>query len=271
MALELRGYLGFTDHKYIQFVMNKGQSLAEPPPVALRDATEAEAGRLTGEVLRLGHHADEAHLALIAPYIRGERDPRLLAALGLDERLAGHDDRARKFLESAAQSKVVRPRAYLELARMRYAAARAAAGEDGKLTPAQVADVLGPLTTARSQPPPMAELYELIAEVWSGSAQPPTREELKVVNQGVLLFPRRPMLLARAADLNLRHGDPEDARSIITHALGILPNSPARIVMEQLREELPPPPPPPPPPAPAPAAGPATKALPVSAVAPKNR
>ena len=253
MALELRGYLDFTDHKYIQFTAKKGQALPEPPPAALREATEAEVGRITGETLRLGGHGDAAHLALIAPYIRGAREPQLLAALGLDERIAGHDDRAQKFLEAAAQAEVVRPRAYLELARLRFAAAKAADGAD--LTPAQVAAVLAPLAAARSQPPPMAEVFELTTEVWAHSARPPTRDDLAVINQGVGFFPRRALLLARAAELNLRHGDPETARKIIIHALRIVPASPARLALEQLRDELPPPPmPPPTPPAPAPAA-----------------
>ncbi len=242
MESELRAYLGFTDHKWIQMVMNKGQSLAEPPPVVLRDATEAESGRILGEVLRFGGHGIEAHLALIAPYIRGAREPQLLAALGLDERAAGHDERAIKFLESAARAQVTRPRAYLELARLRYEAAQAPDSAGGALTPAQVTSVLAPLATARNQPPPMAEIYELTAEVWAHSAQPPTRADLKVINQGVVTFPRRPLLLVHAADLNLRYGDPEDARRIVLHALSFLPNSPARMAIEQVRDELPPPP-----------------------------
>ncbi len=246
METELRGYLGFTDHKYIQMRAKKGQSLPDPPAVDLRDATEAEAGRITGGALRLGGHTTEAHLALIAPYIRGSRDPQLLAALGLDERLSEHDDRARKFLEAAASAKVVRPRAYLELARLRYAAIKPP-GDDGgqpKLTRAQVADVLAPLAVGRTQPPPLAEMYELTAEVWSHSAQPPTRADLAVINHGVTIFSRRPLLLARAADLNLHYGDPGDARKIIEFGLRVLPNSGERMVLEQLRDELPEPPPP---------------------------
>lgn len=264
MALELRGYLGFTDHKYMQFTAKKGQALPTPPPVALRDATEAETGRLTGEVLRLGGHGDEAHLALIAPYIRGSRDAPLLAALGLDERLAGHDDRAKKFLAAAAQAKVVCPRVYLELARLRYDALKADAWAGEGLTPAQVADVLAPLAVARSQPPPMAEVYELAAEVWSHSAQPPTRADLTVITEGAQLFRQRPLLLARAADLNLHHGEPEVARRIIAYGVRVLPeNSPARLALEQLRDELPPTPEPATPPP-----GVVPPALPTAAVKP---
>jgi hypothetical protein len=230
--------------------MKKGKELAEPPPVVPRDASEAESGRITGNVLRLGGRGEEAHLALIAPYIRGAREPQLLAALGLDERIAGHDDRAKKFLEAAVAAQVVRPRAYLELARLRYEAAKPKDEGEISLTPAQVGEIVALLGTARTQPPPLAEIYEFAAEVWAHSATPPKREDLKLINQGVMLFPKRPVLLARAADLNLRHGDPEDARQIITYALQVLPNSPARVAMEQMRDELPPEPPKP---APAPA------------------
>jgi hypothetical protein len=256
MEQELRAYLGFTDHKWIQLELKKGQELAEPPPVTPREASEAEAGRIVGNVLGLGGHGDEAHLALIAPYIRGQRDPQLLAALGLDERAAGHDERARKFLEAATHANVVRPRAYLELARLRYEAVQpgAEAAEKPALTPQQVSSILAPLAVARTQPPPLADVYEFTAEVWAHSAQPPKRDDLKPINQGVMLFPKRAVLLARAADLDLRFGDPEDARKIIVYGLSVLPNSPARVALAQLRDALPPEPPKPAtPPAPAPA------------------
>lgn len=40
MALELRGYLEFTDHKYVQFSAKKGQALPDPRPFELRDAPD---------------------------------------------------------------------------------------------------------------------------------------------------------------------------------------------------------------------------------------
>jgi len=160
----------------------------------------------------------------------------------------------------------VRPRAYLELARLRYEAVKPAAEGEEKppLTPEQVTSILAPLLVAHTQPPPLADIYEFAAEVWGHSAQPPKRDDLKLINQGVMLFPKRAALLARAADLNLRHGDPEDARQIINYALEVLPNSPARVALEQMKEELPPEPP-----KPATAPAPATKKSP--ATAPKKR
>ena len=67
-----------------------------------------------------------------------------------------------------------------------------------------------------------------------------------MINQGVSIFSRRPLLLVRAADLNLRHGNPEDARKIIEYGLRVVPNSPARLALVSLQDELPPAPPPPP-------------------------
>src|SRR5262249_28448220 len=112
MELTIRGYVEYTTHKVAGVAAQKGQKLPEPPPFELRDATEAEVGRIKGDALRLAGHEDAAHLAMIAPYIRGERDPQLLAALGLQEKAAGDPARARKFLEAASQGNAVRPRAY---------------------------------------------------------------------------------------------------------------------------------------------------------------
>lgn len=196
MGLELRGYIDFTDYKSMQYTAKKGQSLPEPPPFTLRDATESEAGRIVGEVLRFGGHTEAARMALIAPYIRGERDPQLLAALGLAERLAGKNDRALKFLEAASTAKVERPRAYLELARLRYAEIGATAEAGQKLTEAQTTRALAPLLVARKQRPPMAQVYALMAEIWSRSERAPTRDEFLILVEGVQTFPRSmPLLL----------------------------------------------------------------------------
>src|SRR5688572_30044296 len=212
MALELRGYIDFTDHKYMQFAAKKGQSLPDPPPFDLRDAPDAVVGRIKGEALRLGGHDTDAQNTLIAPYIRGERDPRLLAALGLNEKLAGNDDRARKFLEAASTAKVDRARAYLELARLRPGEARAKPlGDNARLSDDQVASVLAPLFTARKTPPPMAEVYTLIAEVWSSSAMAPQVEHFDVVLEGVRVFPRDTTLVMAATMLAVKRGFPQRA------------------------------------------------------------
>ncbi len=233
MGLELRGYIDFTDYKSMQYTAKKGESLPDPPPFTLRDASEAESGRIVGEVLRFGGHAEDARMALIAPYIRGERDPQLLAALGLAERLSGKDDRARKFLEAAAKAKVERPRAYLELARLRYDETKDPSGAATKLTEAQVARSLEPLLIARKQRPPMAQVYGLIGEIWGRSAKAPTREEFMVVVEGVQTFPRSAPLVMQATMLAAQQNFPKEALALAKHGQKI-----ARTAAERSQFEL---------------------------------
>lgn len=252
MAIELRGYLQFTDYQYIRFKpKQKGRRLPAAPPVAVRDATDAEVGRLKGEVLRLAGHDDAAHLALIAPYIRGASDPRLLAALGLDELAAGREDRARKFLEAAARGGAVRARAYLELARLRYKAARAESAGAGVLTLKRFEAVMEPLAIARTQPPPQIGVYEMIARLWSESALPPTRQQLAVLTEGVQAFPRDANLLMQTIDLAAKNGFANDARALAERGARIFAaETAARERFTRQLEALPPPSP-----SPAPAAG----------------
>ena len=218
MALELRAYIDFTDYKSMQFVAKKGQALPDAPPFNLRDATDAESGRIVGEALRLARHTDEAHLALIAPYIRGERDARLLAALGLAERLEGKNARARIFLEAAAQAKVERPRAYFELARLNF---EEAASSDALFTDAQVARILAPLNNARQQRPPMVQVYGLLAAVWAQAARAPSIEEFATVIEGVQRFPRSAALVWRAAMLAAQRNFPTEALALARHGVKI--------------------------------------------------
>jgi hypothetical protein len=222
MGLTLRGYIGFTNYQAMQYTAKKGEELPAPPPVNLVDAPDAVVGRLKGEVLRLAGHGTAARNALIAPYVRGERDPRLLAALGLDEKLAGNDERARKFLEAAAAGKAVRARAWLELARLRFADAKAKpAAPGGKLTPAQLAPVIEALKTAQTQPPALAGVYALAAALWMASAAAPTRDQFAAVVRGVNLFPRDFNLLLQTTLLAVGRGFPAEARALAVHGVKI--------------------------------------------------
>lgn len=214
MELTIRGYIDVTSHKIAGIQAKKGQKLPEPPPFELREATQAEIGRIKGDAFRLAGHEDAAHLAMIAPYIRGERDPQLLAALGLQEKAAGDAAHARKFLEAAAQAKAVRPRAYLELARMRFADAAAHPAMGEKFSGAQTASVLTPLFTARSQPPPLAEVYEAIGEAWARSTVTPTAAHLAVLDEGVRMFPRDASLVYQDASLKAKAGLVPEAGSL---------------------------------------------------------
>ena len=241
MGTELRSYIQFTAYQSAEFRARKGQQIPEPPPFELRAATESEVGRLTGDVLHLAGREEAAHLALIAPYIHGERDPQLLAALGLHERARGDDARARKFLEAAAQARAVRARAYLELARLRLTEARAAGG--GQLNPEQMTSVLRPLFTARAQPPPLPEVYEFIADAWSRSAIAPTAANLGVLDEGVRMFPRDATLAYRDAALKVKIGLSAEAAVLVELGLRIATDGATREGFMALKAPLPPSPP----------------------------
>ncbi len=218
-----------------------GYQLTLPAPVAppafeLRDATAGEVSRIKGRLDRLeiayvrelyadypelvGKYMAQARRTLRRAYDQGDRDPALLAEIGLGECDAGADAAARPFLEAAAVAKVVRPRVYYELARIRYTAIRAA-GQADKLTTAEAGEVLQPLTTALRQVPALPEVYELIAEVWLRTEGRLNAAQLAVIDTGVRLFPHSIRLVSSAAILQDMHGNRERARALVAHGLTI--------------------------------------------------
>lgn len=217
MLAELRGYIQFTDYTKQGRRAPKGKGFAEIPPIQFKEATQSEVGRIKGEALLLAGREDAARLAMIAPYTRGERDPELLASLGLLERQSGKDERARKLLEAAFGTEpATRGRAHFELARLRFAdAATAPAGPDGKLSVAQAESVLSPLFAARVQPPPIAAGYETMADVWLASELKPNREQIGYLFEGVRQFPRRAALTYKSALVCAAHGFTEETRALI--------------------------------------------------------
>ena len=223
------------------------------PDYTLRPADEVEVARIRGEWERLEiafvktqfpaltqKYLDQARRTLMRPYDRGSRDPRLLAVIGLCEVDAGNDLAAREFLEdAAARTKTLRSRAWFELARLRFAAFRVQRADAGRgLTPDQASEVFTPLLATRQQEPPLPEVYELMAEVWTVCAQAPTRSQLAVLEEGVRTFPHRTELVYRTAELNVRHGFMDTARWLITLGLTLTPDPAERTRFESLRARV---------------------------------
>ncbi|HUR57955.1 MAG TPA: hypothetical protein VM029_09625, partial [Opitutaceae bacterium] len=181
----------------------------------------------------------QARRTLKRGYDRGERDPRLLAVLGLCESEAGDEVAAREYLEAAVRIGPVRPRANYELARLRLAEFKASpAGTGGRLSVSQTADVLRPLFAARADQPPLPEVYELIAEAWAHSESKPTRAHLAVLHEGVRLFPRRIELVLRGAELHLKHGYDDAATTLIDVAVLVADDDAARKRIAALQQQL---------------------------------
>jgi hypothetical protein len=161
------------------------------PDVELREPTTAELARIKGDLERLevgflketqpqiaAHYEAQARRTLRRAYDKGVRDPELLAVMGLCECDAGNDAVARPFLEAATKAGVVRPRAYYELARITYNALRAWDAE-AKFSAKDTAELLQLLFAARTQSPPLPEVYLLIASVWRWSEVAPQRAQCR--------------------------------------------------------------------------------------------
>ena len=238
MNKELRGYILHTKHKYQRYPLQKEDRFTAKS-IELREATPAEVAVIKGDALRLGGHHDTALAAYRSAYLRGAREPLLVAGMGLTESALNHADRARELLEPAVKAGVRRPSAYVELARLRLAEATAKPSANGKLGAAQVGAVLTPLFEARKQTPALPETYELIAAAWSQSAAAPTPENLAVLDEGIRTFPRNSALLYSAAQLYHQAGAPAIATSIAKLGLRFPADAEAKAKFEQLLASLP--------------------------------
>ncbi len=246
---QLTAYLPAAVRRTVHF---KPAKLPKPAPLALRNAADGEIARLKGDWERLEvpfvknispdlapKYLEQARRTLRRAYDRDERDPRLLAVMGLCEVDAGNATGARDLLEAAARLGPIRPRANYELARLRFTEFRAQpAGGNGRLSVGQAADVLTLLFAARAQQPSLPEVYSLIADVWTEVASKPSRGHLAVLDEGVRLFPRRADLTLRTAELFLREGLREEATSYLEIALRTATDDATRERVALLRQQV---------------------------------
>lgn len=171
----------------------------ESPDV--RPATPAELARIMGAAyVAEGAPAAQqpskpdmlarARALLSAAYENGDRDPRLLAVFGFLELASGQRDRAKDYFEMAAAAKIVRPRLYLELARIRLGEALSATAV---LDEATATHILEPLLVAQAQSPELQGTYELMVEIESRRSTPPPPAELKILKENIWSL-REPVL-----------------------------------------------------------------------------
>ena len=240
MLIQLRGYIGFTNHTYQTFRLKPGGRPLGGAPVELREATQSEVGRIKGDAQRLAGQAERALFTYRVAYARGEREPALLASLGQAESAAGQTERALTVMETAAKTGLPRPSAQVELARLRLAAAKARpAGAGGRLDDAQLAAVLDPLFKVRPLRPALPETYQTIAEAWLAAATPPKPNQLAVLVEGLRLFPGDNPQFLRFAEIYLRLGDPASAAKVAQAGLNLAPDADARTRFQQFLTSLP--------------------------------
>lgn len=242
MEKEMRSYISFTDYKSIERRAEKGKSLSTAPDFKLRDATDAESSRIAGEVLRLVGNQDEALNRLIAPYVRGQYDADLLAALGLAELSAQHKERARRFLEAAAKADTTRTRAYVELARLRYDEIQEkSTAENRAATAGEFTFVQAPLYQGLSHPPALASIYDLLARTWYFSPSAPTKDQFETLAAGAQQNYTDLGLVYRVAALGTKHNHFETSRKFAAFGIANAPDPETKAKFEALSSQLPPP------------------------------
>jgi hypothetical protein len=222
------------------------------PEVVLRPATSAEIGWLKGDWERLEiayvkgrypQHTDryiaQARQTLTDALAKGDRDPRLLAVLGLLEADLGNNSAARQWLEVAATPQLVRPRAFYELARMRYLAALSQPAEaNGLLSVAQVNGVLEPLKSGYRQAPPLLENYRLAAQAWGHSVAPLGPGQLALLDDGLRFFPDELGLLYDVAALKMLRGLRSDALSLANRGASLTTDAKEKARFTKLVERM---------------------------------
>lgn len=235
MEKQLRAYLRHTKHKYQQYNLQPDDRL-KADAIELTDATATHVGLLKGDALRLTGQPGAALAEYRMAYLRGSRDPALLAALGQTESDASV---ARRHLDDAIKAGTNRPSAYVAQARLRLADFQTDPGPDGKLTNTQVAAVLTPLFKARSFSPPLPETYATIAAAWKLSSVAPKPEHLAVLDEGIRRFPRDTNLIIETVELYRLAGAPANATAVGQVGLRFATEPASRARLEQILATLP--------------------------------
>jgi hypothetical protein len=234
-----------------KFVL-RARSLEALPDVDIREASPGEIARVKGDWERLGanwvrarhprfvdQYVRQARRTLTQAYDRGERDPRLLAVMGLFECEVGDEAAALPLLEAAAAARVVRPRVYFELARLRYAAARAQLpGERQLLNSVEVNTVLAPFKIGALQEPPLLESARLVAEAWSHSTAPLGPEQLAACDRFLKFYPNDPGLIFNVTLIKALHGRPAEAAALAQRGLDASEHPEAKVQFAKLLSRL---------------------------------
>ena len=222
--------------------------ISVPPhePLYIRDATSTEVARIVGDWGRLEGRAagslqfefqreclDQADRLFERIVARKEKDPQFLAAFGLYALQVADNGRARDALEAATAAGVVRPLAYVELARLRLQNALPGIPAGiGDLNAADFAEITGLLTTARTQMRSLLSCYTMLARALEHAPTTPTREELWPLGEGVRLFPRNAALAYKVATLYRKFGYIDEAAAIVNRAKGLVASGKDRSLLD---------------------------------------
>ncbi len=210
------------------------QPAVELAEITFREATSIEVARIKGDWERLeadwvrhnhreleDRYADKARQTLYRGGRKGDADPQLLVVRALFELEAGDPTAAEELLAKAlATGAPLRPRAYLELARLRFARWQADnAGTDELLPAAVAAPWLELLRTAAGSSPQMPEVYHTYLAIIAARQGRFTAEDAEFIGKGGAAYPRdRRIALARVLNW-IELGREDIALTLISRAL----------------------------------------------------
>lgn len=204
----------------------------------LREATQAEVGRIKGETKLMAGKVEEAGDELYVAYRRGERDPRLIAAIGTYDAAHGNKERAAQFLAAAVKADVASLPAHLTLAQLRLDAARVRAGAAGLISAMEAEQVAAPLRRAAERKLVSPELFELLAEAWRHSAEKIPRDDAVLLIRGALTYPNRLLLTYRAAAAAHDAGLETEAAALADRGLKLASTDKERALFQELKAEF---------------------------------
>lgn len=196
-------------------IINRGSTFLDME-IPFRDATSTEVARIWGnwELLEtrfvrdedpklVGPYLKQADHTLEGSYAGGERDSGFLAVLGLFRADKEEFPAALSALEAAVSKQTAYPRAYTELARLRFKEALARPeGPSGKLSGRQVEAIVHPLRIARRLFPSQRETYILAALAYGNSLSAPSQDDRAFMGEGLQLFPNDRQLVSVIATLS---------------------------------------------------------------------
>jgi hypothetical protein len=198
------------------------------PALEIRRATPAEIARVRGEWERLavefvrrrhaGHatrYTEQARRTLRRAYDAGERDPRLVASLGLLEADYGREPAATDLIGEALALGATRPRVALEAARRSWNAMTKGQPAETRFAAARLADVLDPLRGALDRAPLLPEIVELWCDAWARCQTPPNAADAQRIDAGARQFIAQPRVCLRAARALGRHGHAAEAIGLL--------------------------------------------------------
>jgi len=221
------------------------------PDFEVERATQSQVARVRGEWERLAigyvqrrlpevrePYIAQARRTLRRAYDAGDRDPRLLATLGLCEIDAGEEENARRYLEPAVAGGVRRPRAYFELARLRFADLQRGAPETKRHSFTELAPVITPLQQSLQQAPPLAEAAQLLGEAWARCEVSPNAAEFTELETNARRFAPQPKVTYALALALARHGRTAAAAAVIDASVPYPVDDDTRDAITRLRGEL---------------------------------